>query len=261
MVDIRRSVLPGLLIALASLWSGPPVQAGSFQVVPLYVYLEAGNPRATLTVSNTGEEELTVQLQAMRWSQDEQGRDRLEPTADLVFFPRLVKIGVGQERIVRLGLDKPRPAETETAYRLFIRELPVAKPGETVLRVAIEISLPVFVSVPKPRPQAAISSAQLRAGSALLQIRNSGNTHLLLKKIRVVGRGAEDREEFVQEGLGWYVLPGSERTFAVALPQDPCQRCSSLLVTIQSEEGSLERVIEVDPAQCLPPPAESPARS
>ena len=259
-MGIRRSVLPGLLAALWWAAPGPQLEAGAFQVVPVYVYLEAGNPRATLTVSNTGEEELTVQLQAMRWSQDEQGRDRLEPTTDLVFFPRLVKIGVGQERIVRLGLGKAHAAEAGTAYRLFIRELPVAKPGETVLRVAIEISLPVFLSVPQPRPQAAISGAQLRQGSALLQVLNTGNTHLLLKKIRVIGRGQDDREEFVQEAMGWYVLPGIERSFAVALPQDSCQRCRSLLVSIESEEGSLERTIEVDPAQCIPPPTESRTR-
>jgi P pilus assembly chaperone PapD len=149
----------------------------------------------------------------------------------------------------------------ETTYRLFIRELPVSKPGESVLRVAVEISLPVFLDARRPKPLPVISAAELREGSALLRVRNTGNAHVLLKKIRVVGRGQDDREEFVQEGMGWYVLPGIEKTFAVALPQDPCQRCLRLQVTVESAEGSLEQTVQVDPAQCVPPPAEAPRRS
>jgi fimbrial chaperone protein len=248
-------VFPALLLLLAALGTAPAA-AGSFQVVPVYIYLQPSSPRTTLKVANTGEQEVTVQLRATRWTQDEQGRDRLEPTTDLVFFPRIVKIGAGQERIVRVGLDKPRPPGEESAYRLFVRELPVGQPGELTLRVAIEISLPVFLNAARPNPLPAVAGAELRQGSALLRLRNTGNTHVLFKRIRVTGLGEGGREVFSLEQPGWYVLPGAERGFALSLPPDSCRDSRELRLTAESEEGILEQHLPVDPLQCLPPPEE-----
>jgi P pilus assembly chaperone PapD len=245
--------LPALLPLLAAL-AAFPAGAGSFQVVPIYIYLQPSNPRTTITVANTGEQEVTVQLRATRWTQDELGRDLLEPTSDLVFFPRILKIASGQERIVRVGLDKPRSPGEESAYRLFVRELPVGEPGELTLRVAIEMSLPVFLSAARPSPRPAVAGAELRQGSALLRLRNTGNTHVLFKRLRVTGLDEAGGEVFSLEQPGWYVLPGAERGFALALPPDPCRGSRELRLTAESEEGLLEQRLPVDPLQCLPPP-------
>ncbi len=244
--------LPAVLLLLTVL-AAAPAAAGSFQVVPVYVYLQPSSPRATIKVANTGDQEVTVQLRATRWTQDELGRDRVEPTTDLVFFPRIVKIAAGQERIVRVGLDKPRPPGEESTYRLFVRELPVGQPGETTLRVAIEISLPVFLSAARPNPLPAITGAEMRQGSAVLRVRNTGNTHVLFTRIRVTGLDGGGGEVFSLEQPGWYVLPGSELAFALALPPDSCRNSRELRLTAESEEGILEKRLPVDPLQCLPP--------
>lgn len=234
--------------------------AGSFQVVPFYIYLDRDNSRATLKVINTGGEHITVQLMAVSWSQDSTGRPKLESSDDLVFFPRIFTVEAGQERTVRIGLVAAPTDAVERTYRLFIRELPVAESGQIMLRVAVQISIPVFVSPKDPTPKPEIVGVELRQGKLLLRVHNAGNAHVLVKTIRITGYNGEDGEVFTQEEPGWYVLSGIEKTFTVQVDPQSCRQCRRFKVDVESEESVLEQSISIDPAQCVPPPKEESER-
>jgi fimbrial chaperone protein len=246
-------------VALATssgeLWAGP------FEVSPVYIQLDRSNPREVVTIHNKGQGDLTVQVMGDRWAQDAEGRDYLEPTEDLVFFPRILKVPAGEERTVRLVLQVPPTGPGERTYRLHLRELPVSKPGTSILaRVALQISLPVFVPPANAKGVPQILEAELKEGNLLLRIRNSGNIHILVKKILVTGLDQQDLEVFTREDAGWYVFPGVERLFAVEIEQRPCERCRRLKVVAEVQENRLERFVEVTAAQCAGRPAGEPSR-
>jgi fimbrial chaperone protein len=254
---MRFAIMIGLLLGAL----GGTVMAGSFQVVPFYIYLDGNDSRATLRVKNTGEEDITVQLMVTSWNQDSEGRPELEPSDDLVFFPRILKVEAGQERTVRIGLDTDPPTDVEKTYRLFIRELPVAPSGEMMLRVAVQISIPVFVSPKDPTPKPEIVGLELRQGELLLRVHNAGNAHVLVKTIRIIGYDGENAEVFTKEEPGWYVLPSIARTFSIPLDPQPCRQCRRFDLVLQTEQNVLQQSIAIDPAQCIQPAQEQTERS
>ncbi|UCE19196.1 MAG: molecular chaperone, partial [Gemmatimonadota bacterium] len=114
------------------------VMAGSFTVHPIKVFVEPEKKTATLIVTNNGEEVVAIQVEGIVWRQDEGGKDTFEPTQDIIFFPKIFSVGPKEERVVRIGYNGQWPV-TEKTYRLFLRELPVSKPGETALKMALRI--------------------------------------------------------------------------------------------------------------------------
>lgn len=152
--------------------------AGSFQVSPVRATLTPGQPVAALTVRNTGNSATVVQLQAMRWTQPGD-QDALVPASELLATPPIFTLAPGASQIIRVGLRQPADPDTERAYRLLLEEVPPPpEPGFTGLRLALKISLPVFV------PASAAASADLQwhavpsaDGALLLSVHNNGRAH------------------------------------------------------------------------------------
>ena len=120
--------MPGRLSRLAVLalmvWA-PLLMAGEFTINPLRVSLDRTARASEVTVRNDDATPLRMQVQAMSWRQDAEGKDQYEVSDDLIFFPRALEIPPGESRIIRVGV-KAAPATREDTYRLFIEELPPA---------------------------------------------------------------------------------------------------------------------------------------
>ena len=147
------------------------------------ILLDSEPRRGALTIINSGDEKVTVQLQLMRWAQDAQGKDVYEPTKDLVFYPQIVSIAAGKEGIVRVGYDTPGTLSSEMSYRLFVQELPVRKPGEKIIRIALRVGIPLFIVPGKPRPSLTYEDARIAEGRLQATFKNSGNAHTMIQKI------------------------------------------------------------------------------
>src|SRR5882757_85258 len=159
--------------------------AGSFAVNPVRVTLSATQSVAAVTVQNVGSEPTVVQLETSSWSQHD-GVDVLTPTTEVLATPPILTIQPGASRVVRVGLRRPPDARQELTYRLFLREVPPPEPISQGLRVALLISMPIFVVPPRPpAPEVRWRALRTPDGRLRVQATNTGGSHIQLGQLDV----------------------------------------------------------------------------
>ena len=102
------------LLALAALLAAvpEPAIAGEYSVSPLRIDLDRDGRSGVVTLANSGASPIDFQVSVLEWTQDAGGQDRYTPTGDVVFFPRILTIGPGESRVVRVGIQS-LPASVE----------------------------------------------------------------------------------------------------------------------------------------------------
>jgi fimbrial chaperone protein len=238
------------LLLLMMLAGALPAFGASLRFVPMSIVLDSQSRKGSLTVENAGDEKVTVQLQVVTWSQDGQGNEVYEPTKDLVFFPQIVTIEAGKRGIVRVGYESAQQVDIEKSYRVFVQEIPVRTPGESVIKTLIRVSLPIFI-VPKTQRQAlAVESTGIVDGRLQTRIRNSGTTHAMVKTIRATGVDGSGKEVFSKDFGGWYVLPGVSRVFPIDVTHEECALATLIRIVATAGDVSASGQIRVDAAFC-----------
>ncbi|RZT93602.1 fimbrial biogenesis chaperone [Rivibacter subsaxonicus] len=238
---VRRA--PGIwgfaLAAGLAMWCGA-ASAGTFGLSPMRVELSAAAPTAVLTLSNSGDTPVTLQIQARAWQQVG-GQDEQGATSDLILNPSLATIPPGGEQIVRVALRNPPDRERERAYRLLVREVPStevpeAQPASLGLRMALAMDIPMFVApiAKEGRAQPLVSIEKAPAGASQLRIANEGPRHLRLTDL-VVSQGGQ---VLAQQGV-FVVLAGAERRLPLAAA-DPKAAAAPIAVKAQSNVGPIE---------------------
>lgn len=209
---LRALACAGALALAAPAWTA------SFSISPVRVELSPQEATAAITVTNTGEEPVSIQLRALSWGQ-EANEDKLEPTRDLVATPPVFTVPPGESQIVRVGLRRPQQADREVPFRAIFEEIPGPAPpqGGPALRITLRISIPVFFA-PKEGLKAALSWTLERpaGGPPTLVVKNSGRASALIGDFAFLRPGGAaplgEQKNFA------YVLPGAERRFPVGLP-------------------------------------------
>lgn len=229
--------------------------AGSFQVSPLKLYLEPGAKTIALTVSNKGDEKATMQINAGYWVQDEKGADTYQDTEDIIFFPKIVDIEKGEERVIRIGFKGEKSKDMEKAYRLFLQELPVSKAGELKLKMAIKIGVPIFIKPDSEKKEVIFEKVDLSPdGMVRLTVKNSGNTHFVVGKMNATGYNESDKDTFSVNTSGWYVLPGIAKEFLLKVNYDECVNTKIIKASFEVDKKSYDAQGEINTGKCLPPP-------
>jgi fimbrial chaperone protein len=209
-------VLIALMLGLAGSASA---RAGGWDVNPIRVDLDAGSRTGAVTVHNAGTAMLRFQVSLARWTQNADGKDRYEPSRDLIYFPQMLGLAPDERRVIRVGTRQP-PGEQEQSYRLFIEEIPdpeAADRGGTAVAVRVRFGVPVFVAAAAPRVATELVGVEREAESVQLRIRNDGNRHVKIDRLLLSRDG-----EPLSEAPGWYVLAGAERSFAVPVDASLC---------------------------------------
>lgn len=234
---------------------------GSFKVTPIKVYLEGDNKVTAIHVVNEGEESVTVQLEAMEWSQDEQGVDQYVTTKDLVIFPKIVSLGKAEDRIIRLGYQGRPAIARERTYRVYIQELPIQTPGQTGVVMATRFGVPVFIRPTQVTQEQEIQAVRMTAQGLHITIRNTGTQHVITTGITAIGLNETDAEVFMKSATGWYVLPGVARTFVLPVSQEECHSIRRVRVAVKVagkvDIATLESTRAIDAPQCSSPTGES----
>lgn len=215
--------------------------------MPVRAELRAGALSQTITLTNRGTERIRVAVKLMEWTQDAQGRDVYQDTTDLVYFPRQFELEPDGRRLVRVGANAP-PGPVERSYRLFFEEQPQAAADANRAQVAVyfRVGVPVFLVPAGARPQAEVGEPVIDQGKLSLQVRNTGNQHVRVLKVRV-----EDGAGFAHEIPGWYTLAGAQRTYALDLPREVCRQGRTLSVKVEGDGVGADRKLHVDPARCV----------
>lgn len=247
MLLLRRSdfrQFGALLVALAAL---SPASAGQFGVSPIRVDLDRNAKSGAITVSNDEDaESLRVQMRLFEWTQDAEGKDVYRESQDLVYFPRLMILEKGQQKLVRVGLRTPATTQEKT-YRLFVEELPSPPGAATGNRVAIAVrfGVPVYLKPAKEDQRGEIVKMTVANGVLHVGVRNSGNTHFTIKTVT-----ATSGKAFSRELAGWYLLAGVTRDHAIELPAADCARLGKLDVTVATDQMELHGTLAVDASMC-----------
>jgi len=203
----RRStatLCAGAVLAGLALLS--PVQAASLQVAPTSLQLTARQNAEALWISNSGTAPVDVQARVFRWTQ-QNGRDELEPTTDLVVSPPMQALAAGQQQLIRVVRAVPQPPAAQLSYRVIVDEVPKLDPSRQGMQFVLRYSLPVFV---QPEGEAAVPDLQATLvtqpdGSPALEVHNRGAGYAQLADLAV---GTVERPQIFQPGLVGYVLGG-----------------------------------------------------
>lgn len=231
-----------LIIGLLIFSQVPQASAGSFNINPVRIQLSSSVTTEVLRVTNSGNTDVTVQLQPMQWSQQD-GEDQLKATRDLIATPQIFNMKAGASQIVRIGLAKKIDPSTEGAFRLILEEIPPPpEPGFQGLRLALRISLPVFVRpAVKADPSLEVRIAQPSPASAEqihLELTNTGRTHVQLLNLKI--HSTDPQEELLATlEKNIYLLAGQKKKINIQ-PKVPIPSTDDLLIRAETSTGKLE---------------------
>jgi fimbrial chaperone protein len=221
------------------------VIAGSFEVNPIRVDLSPTVRSVALSVRNGGADAMVVQVSVSAWSQED-GKDILTPTNEVLVSPPIATIAPDGEQIIRVGLRRAPDAKRELSYRIFLQEVPPPpKPGFQGLVVALRVGLPIFVQ-PRQGPAKAtlVWNAELRTGNTIhLKLENQGTGHIQISTVELF-LPSEKEAIAEQSGLA-YVLPGQAREWGLKLRHTGVKKGDRLSMKVSTDAGSIDSEIDL----------------
>lgn len=226
--------------------------SGEWRVAPIRLDLGREAKSGVITIVNEAPEKLQVQLTAFEWTQDAEGKDRYEESADILFFPRILIFDKAEEKIVRAGIRVPAAAREKT-YRLFIEEIPEPKKAEGAnVAIAIRFGVPIFVKPLKEEARGEIEKIGMANAAFHARVKNTGNLHFVVRSVAVKGKNLKGEEIFAKELGGWYLLAGASRLYETTLPREVCPDVAKVVVEINTDKVPLTGELAADKTMCAP---------
>ncbi len=206
---------------LATAWllmlaAAVPAAAGNFSVAPIRIELQGSQRTAVITVHNDDAAPLLIQVSTLSWSQPG-GEEKYDPTRELLATPPVFTLPAQGEQIVRVALRRDPDPRRELAYRLLLTEVPQSTVKNfTGLRVALQLSLPIFVKPVAPAAASLTWHGQWQAdGTFSVSASNSGDAHLQISDFSLQLSGMN---ETTHAAVTRYVLPGSTVSWKLTPP-------------------------------------------
>lgn len=250
LLRIIKPFSPCVLFVIVVLYSSL-VLGGEWRVTPIRIELDKNAKSGVVTIVNEGTEKLNVQMKAMEWTQDAEGKDVYTDTEDLIFFPKLMSIEAKEERILRAGIKIPAVAKEKT-YRLFVEEIPEPKKSEGAnVAIAIRFGVPIFVKPLKSDAKGEIQCIGLAKGVVSATVMNIGNVHFMINTVSVRGKNDKGEEKFAKDVNGWYLLSGASRVYRAEIPDEVCKGLSKIEVHVVTDKLTLHGHADVESAMCL----------
>jgi fimbrial chaperone protein len=190
--------------------------AGNFSVSPVRVDLSAAQPTAVITVHNNDSAPLLVQAATLSWTQPS-GEESYADTRDILATPTVFTLPPDGDQIVRVALRRGVDMSRELSYRILLSEVPqAAREGFTGLRVALRLSLPIFIKPSaEARADVAWQAKRNADGALLVSASNKGTAHLQITDFELL---FADQPEPTKVAVTRYVLPGSTVTWNARTP-------------------------------------------
>jgi fimbrial chaperone protein len=219
--SIPALVVPILRVStlvVSTLMATSVAVAGTFSIAPVRVELSPAKSTEVLTVRNQESTPVVIQASVYEWSQAE-GEDKLTDTRDLLSTPPVFTLPAGGEQVVRVARRIAIDSKQERSYRLILQEvLPDAPSSLNGLRIALKISLPIFIAPATPAKAVVVWEAR-RVDQERLEIsaQNTGAAHLQVTDFTI----ESSPDSRVRQAVSRYVLPGSRITWQ--LPTNSAQ--------------------------------------
>lgn len=224
------------MIAAATLAAAIVVPATAMSVRPIVLdLLPAGRTStATVTIENTFDRPITVEISAAEVQFNENGAEPSEQeTDDLLIFPPQALIEPGKSQTVRVQYVAAPALERSKHYFITVAQLPVKLPqGQTAIQVLYNFRVLTSVGVPGASPQIrAIGAKAVKDEKGIIrpavQFQNTGPTYGYAATGRMAlaqkngskvlferSLSRTDMEQMIGVGL---IAPGRTRTITLPL--------------------------------------------
>jgi fimbrial chaperone protein len=182
--------------------------ASSFNISPIRADLGGTRHTAVLNIANADDEAVVVQVHVAAWSQ-ESGEEHLVDTREILATPPVMQIPGHAEQVVRVALRREPDPTQELTYRVIFEEVPQAAPANfSGLRMALRLSIPVFVAPAQGKAAADVAweARWLESGTLEVAAVNHGTGHLQVIDFDAQLAGTDGA---LHGMTSRYVLPGS----------------------------------------------------
>ena len=233
-----------LIALLTAAIMAAPASASTFNISPIRAELAAGHRTEALTITNAEDNPVVVQIRVVRWSQ-KNGTEQLDDTHEILATPPVLQIPANSQQIIRVALRRDPDAAEELTYRVIFEEVPQAAPKDfTGLRVALRLSIPVFVAPAHGKANADLAwqSRWLPNGQLELAATNSGSGHLQLTDFEAQFPGSLMPLRGISSK---YVLAGSRMSWTLTPPAD-AMRQGAIPIRGHSDQGEFSAVAPSD---------------
>ncbi|MBI5663943.1 MAG: molecular chaperone [Nitrospirae bacterium] len=244
--DIRRFLsVCSLGIIFLVLFSSRAFPA-NFTVSPIRIFFDGTQKTTVLTVKNMSDTPVSLEIKTVLWEHEQD----YSPTGDIIFFPKMLTMGGGEEKIIRIGHKMPA-GQTEKTYRMFVSEIPALRREEgATLQMVMNLGVPIFIQPAMPSPNGEIEKLTLSNGKLNISLKNSGNVHFLIRSIKVSGKDNELKEVFGAEMAGWYLLAGNSKEYTLEIDRESCAKIKDLRIDIETDGLSIGKDFPVSNEMC-----------
>jgi fimbrial chaperone protein len=213
-------------------------QAGSLQIEPVLIDVAAPGAASTVSLRNDGAAPINAQIRIFRWSQVD-GKERLEPTDDVVASPPAVALAPKANYVARIVRVTKRPISGEESYRVLIDQLPApTQQRGNAVNLLVRYSIPVFFGASDRRDPAVAWSVTVSGNKVKVTARNDGDRRIRIASLNI--RNAKGKTVSFGKGLVGYVLGKSTADWTV--PAGGFVAEGAISINAQSDTGSVDTV-------------------
>lgn len=205
--------------------------AAAHEVNPMRIVLVPveGNSQATITVNNTRDDPLMVEIKTFVRVTEPHGAERLDEVDDaFIIFPPQFQVPPRTSQAIRIQYVGPPATNQARSYVVQVAEVPVETPGFSGVRFTYNFGVAVYVEPPRAIERLSVVSAE-RSGEGLrVVVRNSGTRFGLLHLNRLIVVVGGQRIELAGDDLAERIEnpllpPGMDRIVEVRLPDLPTE--------------------------------------
>ncbi|MGO8934375.1 MAG: molecular chaperone [Terracidiphilus sp.] len=216
----------------------PAATAQSLAVLPVNILFSPGQKASSLTVTNTGTSETSIQIRAFAWAQKD-GDDQLTDSDAVVLSPPLATIAPGASQVVRLVL-RQLPQGREATYRILVDQIPPpSEPG--VVHMVLRMSIPIFAEPPTRAVPHVQFHLEIDSGKLVLVGINDGLSHEVIRN--VVLTTSDGRKLKGESDASPYILAGVTRRWPIATEGPLPLPGETLQLTAHTDAGVIQEQV------------------
>ena len=218
--NMRFVILLGAMVGALLSFAAP---AAAYEVSPLRIFLEpdSGKRAATISVNNTRDDALFIEVKVFRRVVERDGNQTLVPDdSAFIVFPPQRRIEAKSSQAVRIQFAGALQENRSEAYVVQITEVPVDQTGFSGVRFTYNFGVAVYVDQPRVQPKLVTSGGEVRDGMLSFTVRNDGPAYGFTTghALRITSAGATTTVEPAQlaERVAMPIIPPfSERDFTL----------------------------------------------
>jgi P pilus assembly chaperone PapD len=226
-INRARAGLAAVAVGLAAVFAAAPAVA--YEVEPMRVVLDLaqGGTSTVLTIRNTREAALPVEVVMKRRIVHADGRQEfVDADAAFSVFPPAAMIEPGASQAVRISYIGDPGIDVSEAFVAEVQEAPVTSDDFTGVVFAYNFGVAVYVRAPDARASLSVTAAERVDAGLAFTVTNTGSDYAMLGELGLRVEIAGQAVRFTPAQIGELIEnplipPQAERHFVIPLSNLP----------------------------------------